>query len=54
MKNKGGLEKPGIFQLKLAILDVWDMPNGFMIIWIAPWSLWPSNKKRKCQNYAEI
>ena len=36
MKNEMGFGKSAIFQLKLAILDVWDMPNGFMTNWVTP------------------
>ena len=42
-----GFEKPDIFQLKLTILDVWDMPNGFMTNWVTPWLLLYSKKKKK-------
>ena len=36
MKIKGGLEKSGIFQLKLTILNDWDMRNGFITNWVTP------------------
>ena len=46
MKNKRVFGKGwNVFYLKLTILDVRDMPNGFMTNWVTPWSLWPSNTK---------
>ena len=40
MKNKRGLGKTWhSFQLKVTILDVWDMPNGSMTDWVTPSSL---------------
>ena len=40
MKNERGFGKThAFFQLKLTILDIWDMQNGFMTHWITPCSL---------------
>ena len=44
MKIKGGLENPGIFLLKLTILNVWNRSNGFMTNCATLWSLWLSKK----------
>ena len=41
MKNKRGFGTTWhfFFKLKLTILDIWDMPNGFMTNWVTPCSL---------------
>ena len=37
MKNEQGFGKPGnFFQLKLTILDVWDMSIGSITNWTTP------------------
>ena len=37
MKNKRRFGKTWhFFYLKLTILNVWDMPNGFMTNWVTP------------------
>ena len=37
MKNKRGFGKSWhFFYFKLTILNVWDMPNGFMTNWVTP------------------
>ena len=41
MKRKEGFEKTFFVfvLLKLTILDVWNMPNGFMTNWVTPRTL---------------
>ena len=44
MKIKESLGKPGIFWLKLTILDAWDMLNGFITNRATALLLRPSKK----------
>ena len=55
MKNKTGFGKSWyLFHLKLTILDVWDILNGFITNCVTPRPLWFSKKTLKCRNSRDI